>query len=68
MTEKLSNVTLSYTTKTGEHKTKTIKVEQGLVINFNNKNGNGVVDIRERTRCKANWKIQIQFVFLYKKT
>lgn len=39
MTEKLSNVTLSYTTKTGEHKTKTIKVEQGLVINFNNKNG-----------------------------
>ena len=41
MTEKLSNVTLSYTTKTGEHKTKTIKVEQGLVINFNNKESIG---------------------------
>lgn len=39
MTEKLANVTLSYTAQNGQTKTKTIKVQQGLVVDFNNQDG-----------------------------
>lgn len=39
MTNELSSITLSYTTKNGEHKTKTVKVEKGLLIDFKDLNG-----------------------------